>query len=195
MAPFSATSIFESLDSEDVGSLRRVMDGVLHRLAGVRAADVVRQHRLQVIEELVVEHIVAETNNDNDAFRTMAIRFASAHNANPATVLRAAQEFDAVTPQDVLGPVNLRSEQTIAGANVIFRDFVDNGIPFAYEPSERDIAANDSSSSSTVGGFGIGQDVAMAAERDLGEDEYSLENDLDVSASLHHLQTLTSVGR
>ncbi|KAF8866346.1 hypothetical protein BDZ45DRAFT_781238 [Acephala macrosclerotiorum] len=169
MADFDKHSALFGIEWDDAESLRRVMNGVLHRLATVPAAQVVRQQGLNAIEEVIVEDIITMTEN-NELFRQIATRFASAHDTNTATVLRESRVFDTITPPSVRGTTSFPSQEAIDDARTAFRDFVENGLPFEYGLEEPDEATD--------------QDVAMAEDDEPeGGEEDNLENEPKVKTS------------
>jgi hypothetical protein len=136
MAPFDGTSMLHGLDSNDTRALRRVMNGVLRRLAGTLRDDSAHRQSLEENEFGVVEQIIDETA-DNTLVRNAAVRFASMHMAPSNDVSRFAQEFNIVVQPGIVGPVNLRDAEDVKNAQVTFENFVDNGPAVVY-PTDAD---------------------------------------------------------
>jgi hypothetical protein len=103
MAPFNNTSALRGLDGHDVESLRKLMNAIMHRLAGVPAGSVAEMDDLNINEHAAMIFLT-ENARDNDLLNKMITRFASARYANSRKVRESARELDLVVTEAVFSP-------------------------------------------------------------------------------------------
>jgi len=125
MTQFDVTSILRGLDSEDIDSLRRLMNGIMHRLAGVAAATAAEISNL-TLEEHTLMIAVTDAARNNPLLERMITRFASARYGNTNTVREAARELDLVAIAAVLNP-GTRPHREFVIAESFFNQLVVNG--------------------------------------------------------------------
>lgn len=124
MTKFDLTSILRGLESEDVDSIRRVMNAIMHRLAGVPSASAAEINDLDIAEHASMIWIHEATRN-NGLLERMVIRFASARYSNSNTVREAARELDLVVTEAVLNP-GARQHRELVVAEGFFNQLVAN---------------------------------------------------------------------
>lgn len=122
MAPFNNTSALKGLDANNVNSLRRLMNAIMHRLAGVSAATIQEIDNLTMQEHATMLYLT-ENARDNELLSRMVTRFASARYANSNTVREAGRELDLVVTEAVLEPRN-RPERELVMAEGFFNHLV-----------------------------------------------------------------------
>jgi hypothetical protein len=125
MTEFDHTSILRGLNSEDVDSLRRLMNAIMHRLAGVAPATAAQMSDLNIAEHAIMIW-VTEAARDNPLLERMVTRFASARYGNSNTVREAARELDLVVIDAVLNP-GVRPHRELVIAEGFFNQLVANG--------------------------------------------------------------------
>ena len=125
MAPFGQDSPLRDLDGNNVDSLRRLMNGIMHRLAGVPARTVAQLDDLDLHEHSAMIYLT-ENARQNDLLRRIITRFASARYGNSRTVRDAARELDLVIIQAVLSP-HERPLREFVIAEGLFTQLVANG--------------------------------------------------------------------
>lgn len=125
MAPFNNTSALYGLDSEDTQSLRKLMNGIMHRLAGVTAAAAAEMDDLDIREHHAMLFLT-ENARHNELLLRMVTRFSSARYSNSKTVREAARELDILVTEAVLRP-NMRPEREFVMAEGFFNQLIANG--------------------------------------------------------------------
>jgi hypothetical protein len=103
MSRYDETSILRDIDLDNVESLRRLMNGLMRRLAGATEWDAVQTSSLQANEREAL-HNIYELTRDNDLLRDMVTRFASARYGNARTILRATTDLDRMATEAVQIP-------------------------------------------------------------------------------------------
>jgi len=112
MAPFDQTSILRGIDKEDIGSLRHIMQALVHRLAGVSREEILSSQGLRDDELQRVDEIFQLTRDRrNNILRTMVTRFATARYASPRVVISAAIELDELATEAVQTPLTRPSRE------------------------------------------------------------------------------------
>jgi hypothetical protein len=126
MAPFNDTSALYGLDTEDVDSIRKLMNGIMHRLAGVTAGAVAEMDELDIREHAAMVFLT-ENARHNELLLRMVTRFASARYSKSNTVLEAARELDILVTEAVIYP-NMRPERELVMAEGFFNQLIANGV-------------------------------------------------------------------
>lgn len=134
MAPFDHYSLLHGLDSDDSGALRRVMNGVLRRLASCPQDHPLYVNALDDVEKQIVDRIIDETA-DNVLVRNAAIRFAAAHANSESDIARFSLELNIVVRPGILGPANLRNADAVQIAEATFDNFAKYGPAVATSSS------------------------------------------------------------
>jgi hypothetical protein len=129
MAPFNESSALRGLDSDNVESLRRLMNAFMHRLAGAPAHAVAEMDELTNREHATLLFLTDHARN-NQLLNRMITRFAAARYGNSNTVREAARELDLVVTEAVFHP-RTRPEREWILAERFFNQLVANG-PAAY---------------------------------------------------------------
>jgi hypothetical protein len=125
MAPFNNTSALWGLDSEDVESLRKLMNAIMHRVAGATADAAAELNGLKSREYHAMLFLTENARN-NELLLRMITRFASARYRNSKTVREAARELDILVNQAVLCP-GTRPERELIMAEGFFNQLIANG--------------------------------------------------------------------
>ena len=127
MAPFDQNSALRGLDSDDVDSLRRLMNGIMHRIGGVAARTVAELDDLDLNEHTAMIYLT-ENARRNDLLARIITRFASGRYGNSRTVREAARELDLVIIEAVISP-DTRPQREFAIAEGFFNQLVANSAP------------------------------------------------------------------
>jgi hypothetical protein len=125
MPPFDNTSALRGIDGQDVSSLRKLMNAIMHRLAGVPAGSVAEMDDLDTNEHGAMIFL-ADNARHNVLLSRMITRFASARYANSRTVREAARELDLVVTEAVFNPYT-RPQRELVIAEGFFNQLVANG--------------------------------------------------------------------
>jgi hypothetical protein len=125
MVPFNNTSALWGLDSEDIESLRKLMNAIMHRLAGVTADAVAELDELNR-REYHAMLFLTENARRNEFLLRMITRFASARYRKSKFVREAARELDIMVTQAVLRP-DMRPERELIMAERFFNQLTANG--------------------------------------------------------------------
>jgi hypothetical protein len=124
MAPFDQGSALYGLDGDNIDSIRKLMNGIMHRLAGVPAATVAELDDLDIYEHGTMIYLT-ENARRNELLARIITRFASARYGNSRTVREAARELDLVAIGAVLSP-NARPRREFVVAEGFFNQLVAN---------------------------------------------------------------------
>ena len=125
MAPFNNTSALWGLDSEDIESLRKLMNAIMHRLAGATAHAAAELDDLES-REYHAMLFLTENARRNELLLRMITRFASARYRKSKIVREAARELDILVTQAVLLP-EIRPERELIMAEGFFNQLIANG--------------------------------------------------------------------
>jgi hypothetical protein len=125
MAPFNNTSALWGLDSEDIETLRKLMNAIMHRLAGATVDAAAELDKLKS-REYHAMLFLTENARKNELLRRMITRFASARYRKSKIVREAARELDILVTQAVLRP-DMRPERELIMAERFFNQLIANG--------------------------------------------------------------------
>jgi hypothetical protein len=129
MSRYDETSILRDIYLDNVESLRRLMNGLMRRLAGATVWDAVQTSSLQANEREAL-HNIYELTGDNDLLRDMVTRFASARYGNTRAILRATTDLDRMATEAVQIP-DMRPTREYEMARGYFDRLVQDG-EFVY---------------------------------------------------------------
>ena len=103
MTQFAAPSILRGIERDDIASIRRVMNALMRRLAGVPSTTAAQMSDLEYNEANVVNRIHLATRG-NGLLTAMVTRFASARYGNTNTVIRATANLNGLAVEAVQDP-------------------------------------------------------------------------------------------